>query len=56
MSKTISYQVWSTIAEPDQEPRDQLESRRTDKGVAYDDAALIRTVCFRRAWVQEVES
>ena len=54
MSKAISYQVWSTHVEP--EPHDVLEVRRTDKNTAYDDAGLIRTILFRRAWVQEVES
>lgn len=49
-----NYQVWSTHAEPDSEPLDVLEVKRTNPQTAHDDANLIRTVCFRRAWVQEV--
>jgi hypothetical protein len=33
-----------------------LETQRTAKGVAYEDASLIRTILGRKAWVVEVEA
>jgi hypothetical protein len=49
----VSYQVWSQHADP--EPRDVLETRRTDKAAALEDVNMLRTVCHRRAWIQEIE-
>jgi hypothetical protein len=54
MSKITTYQVWSTHLEPDQ--HDELETRRTDKNVAYQDRELIQSILHRRAWVNEVQS
>lgn len=49
------YEVYSTHVLEDGQSYTELETRRTAKGVAYDDANLIRGVLHRKAWVIEVE-
>lgn len=46
----MKYEVWSQVDETE-----VLELTRTEKRVAQDDAALIKTLLGRRAWVREVE-
>ena len=59
------YAVWSTVVGPrpekgSKEPpvpaRDQLETTRTDRRVAEEDAALIKSCFHRKTWIQEIES
>jgi hypothetical protein len=49
------YVVWSTHVREDRDPLDLIETRRTDRKVAEEDAALIRDLFKRKAWVQESE-
>jgi hypothetical protein len=57
------YAVWSTLGGPKPERDskgpaplavDQLETTRTDRRVAEDDASLIKSCFHRKVWVQEV--
>lgn len=57
-----TFTVWSTHVDfdPDQDrdaprkdPYDVAEVRRSDRKVAEEDAALIRDLFKRKAWVQE---
>jgi hypothetical protein len=41
---------------PDVPAHDVLETTRTDRRVAEEDAALIKSCFHRKTWVQEVES
>lgn len=65
------YAVWSThvefrpkpdrdapkkAAKPDVPAHDELETVRTDRRVAEDDASLIKSCFHRKVWVNEVES
>lgn len=53
------FAVWSLHVDYNEdrearsEPREVLEVKRTDRKTAEDDAALIRDVFKRKAWVQE---
>lgn len=49
------YKVYSQHVSENGDSHEELETRRTSKGVAYDDANLIRGVLHRKAWVVEVE-
>lgn len=49
----ILYEVHSIHVLADEQKIDVIETRRTDKNVAYDDVDLIRSVLFRKAYVKE---
>jgi hypothetical protein len=51
----VIYEVYSQHVTEDGQTSEALETRRTAKGVAYDDANLIRGILHRKAWVVEVE-
>jgi hypothetical protein len=48
------YVVWSRIT-VDDVAKEVIEVSRSDRKVAEDDAALIRDVLHRNAWVQDTE-
>jgi hypothetical protein len=50
------YEVWSLTVPEEGDALKALETRRTDKGAAYDDANLIRGILHRKARVVEVEA
>lgn len=51
----MKFEVWSE-SKPgkDEEPVTQLETVRTDRKIADNDADLIKTVLHKKVWVQEV--
>lgn len=49
----MSYEVYSLLVSEEGDTQEVLETRRTDKGTAYDDANLIRGILHRKAWVVE---
>lgn len=53
------YVVWSQDSEKmdaDGKPLAILELSRTDRSVAYHDAAIVREIIGRKSWVQETEA
>lgn len=51
----MKYQVWSeSKASKDAEPVTQLETTRTDRKIAENDADLIKTILHKRTWIEEL--
>jgi hypothetical protein len=50
------YVVWSTHVDGPDARHDVEELRRSDRKTAEEDAALIRDIFKRAAWVQDTES
>lgn len=50
------YQIWSTHVSEDKEvePFDVQELRRTDRKTAENDADIIKSILFRKSWIQEI--
>lgn len=49
------YKVWSeSKPAKDADPVTQLETTRTDRKIAENDADLIKTVLHKKVWIEEV--
>ncbi len=49
------YSVWSRHIPEEGEPFDQLETVRTDRKVAEEDAKIFSGIFHRKSWVQDSE-